>query len=213
MRKMFVFLGDIVASKKITREKSFQKRLESACRLVNERFREEIHSDFKIIKGIDEIGGVLKSPYSLYMMIDTLLKEIHPYRMRMVLVFDYIDVGLETGDVSRMDGPSFHRASMMIEELKKTRLMFRMSVKDELLDSLIEGQINLILLLKSQWSEKKHRIIEEYEKSLNQRKVAKILKVTQQAVSKSITSSHWKEIKLIEERLNEAIKSYPGSFR
>jgi len=62
MEKMFVLLGDIVSSRKIDDEISFQRRLESACRIINGKFREDIHADFKIIKGIDEIGGVLRSP-------------------------------------------------------------------------------------------------------------------------------------------------------
>jgi len=208
MKKMFVFLGDIVSSRKIDNEINFQKRLEEACSLVNEKYREDIHADFKIIKGIDEVGGVLRSPVNFYGVMDTLLMKLYPYKMRMALVYDYIDVALETGDVSRMDGPSFHRASTMIEDLKKTKLLFRLSVKDRLLDTLIEGQVNLILLLKSHWSDNEYRIIKEYEEFGNQRKVAEALGISQQAVSKNITRSYWKEIRSIEEKLNEAIKSY-----
>jgi len=96
----------------------------------------------------------------------------------------------------------------MMEKIKKSRLMFSMYVGNELMDSLIEGQINLLLLLKSQWTENERRIIKEYEKSLNQRKVAGLLGISQQAVSKVITKSYWKEISLIEGELEKAVKSY-----
>jgi len=208
VEKMFVLLGDIISSRKIDDEISFQKRLESACRIINGKFKEDIRAGFKIIKGIDEIGGVLKSPLKFYRVIDTLFKELYPYKMRMALVYDYIDVALDTGDVSRMDGPSFHRASMMIEEIKKSRIMFNMYVGNELMDSLIEGQVNLLLLFKSQWSQNEHRIIKEYERIRNQRKVAGLLGISQQAVSKVITKSYWKEINLIEGRLEKVIESY-----
>lgn len=208
MKKLFVFLGDIVSSRKINNEAGFQRHLEEICALLNRTHRSEIHADFKIVKGIDEIGAVLRCPSRLYEIIDTLLKELHPYRMRMVLVYDCIDVGVETGDVSRMDGRAFHRASLMMEELKKSRLLFRLSFGNDLLDAMIESQVNLILLLKSHWSETERRVIREYEKTGNQYKVAEVLGISQQAVSKNITKSYWKEIRLIEEKLNEVIESY-----
>ncbi len=206
--KFFVFLGDIVSSRKISNEVAFQRHLEEICGLLNRTHRNEIHADFKILKGIDEIGAVLRCASRFYEITDRLLKELYPHRMRTVLVYDCIDGGVETGDVSKMDGRAFHRASLMMEELRKSRLLFRLSFGNDLLDAMIEGQVNLILLLKSHWSQTERKVIREYEKTRNQYRVAEVLGISQQAVSKNITKSYWKEIRQIEDKLNAVIESY-----
>lgn len=206
--RYFVLLGDVVSSRTIEDENAFQHRLEMACDRINERFRQEILAALKIIKGIDEVGVVLKRIDNFYALLSDLVMQIFPQRMRFALVYDYIDVALESGDVSRMDGPSFHKASTTIEKIKRSRLSFGMAVYDDVLDAAIESQINLILLLKSQWTEKECRVIKEYERVGNQNVVAANLGVSQQAVSKVLRQSYWKEIKVLEEKLNYVIASY-----
>jgi len=81
--------------------------------------------------------------------------------MRFVLVLDHIDIGAESREVSIMDGPAFHRASDLIKDLKGSRLIFKMSTGDEILDKTAAGEINLIFLLKNDWSLRQRRIIQE----------------------------------------------------
>jgi len=65
----------------------------------------------------------------------------------------------------------------------------------------ISGQINLLLMAKGEWSTTQRRIIREYEKTGVQSKVAENLGITQQAVSRALRRSNWKEIHSIEESL------------
>jgi len=53
---------------------------------------------------------------------------------------------MESREVSRMDGPAFHTASDLIKDLKESRLMFKMSIGDEIMDKIVAGEINLISL-------------------------------------------------------------------
>lgn len=202
-------LGDVVSSRSISDRENFQKKLGEACKKINKTYVSDIYGDFRILKGVDEVSGVLSTISNSYDIITAMLEQLYPHLMRFVLVCDYIDTALETRDVARMDGPAFHRASDIMNTLKKSKLMFDMSVDDELMDAAITGQINLILLLKRNWSQKQHQIVREYEKTRNQYDVAKKLGITQQAVSKALTRSMWKEIKSIEENLDHILHNYP----
>jgi hypothetical protein len=204
---LYVMLGDVIASRKIEDKESFQRKLEKVCLKVNRNFAEDIYVDFKILKGIDEIEGVLLNIASVYKIMDTMLEQFYPNSMRFALVLDYIDTAVEGCEVSRMDGPAFHRASDLMKNMKGSRLMFRMSIGDEIMDKTVAGEINLLFLLKKGWSTGQRRILREYRKTGTQNMAAKALGITQQAVSKALNRSMWKEISSIEDDLNYVLRN------
>lgn len=208
-QKFYVMLGDVIASRRITDREIFQRKLEEACSNANLDFVEDIYADFNILKGIDEIGGVLLNITSVYKIINALQEQFYPHSMRFALVFDYIDTAVESQEVSKMDGPAFHRASDILNNLKGSRLIFKMSINDEIMEKMVTGEINLIFLLKKSWSLRQRRILYEYRKIGNQNMVAKALGISQQAVSKALNRSMWKEISGIEEDLNYVLQ-YPS---
>ncbi len=210
-KKLHVLLGDVVSSRKISDRDEFQRRLSETCKKLNSMYAQSIYADFKILKGIDEIGGVLSTMESIYEIITTTLDRLYPESVRIVLALDYVDTALETMDVARMDGPAFHRASGMMARLKKTKLTFDLSVDDEVIDAAVAGQINSILLLKRDWSAKQRQVVREYERTKNQYEAAKNLGVTQQAVSKALNRSKWKEIKGIEEKLERLLHGHANT--
>jgi len=207
-QKFYVLLGDVISSSKIQNREEARKKLARACNEVNNVYAKDIRADFKILKGIDEIGGVLSTMRNIYNIITTILWQLYPNLIRFVLVFDYIDTAIDTGDIAKMDGSAFHKASNMMPLLKKSKLMFDMRVGDKMIDNSITGQVNLILLLKKNWSAHQNRIVREYEKTKNQYEVAKKLGTTQQSVSNTLNRSMWKEIKSIEEKLNDMLEEY-----
>jgi predicted DNA-binding protein YlxM (UPF0122 family) len=208
-KKLYVMLGDVIASRRIKDREKFRQKLEKACLDINRNFSGDIYADFKILKGIDEIEGVLKNIASVYKIMDTMLEELSPHSMRFVIVLDQIDTALESREVSRMDGPAFHNASDALKDLKGSRLMFRLSTGDEILDKAVAGEINLIFFLKNGWSSRQRRILKEYMNTGTQDMVAKSLDITQQAVSKAIKRSMWKEISGIEDDLNYVLQNHP----
>ncbi|MFO7966277.1 MAG: SatD family protein [Archaeoglobaceae archaeon] len=206
--KLFVLLGDVVASRKIREKENFQKKLISACEKVNSDYLEDLYAELKILKGKDEIGGVLLYMSNIFHIISTIQSEIHPQLMRFVLVFDHLDTALNTRDTAKMDGPAFYKASEIMGDLKKSNLMFDMMVGDTVIDTAISNQINLILLLKKDWTQRQHQIVQDYEKTGNQYETAKNLNITQQSISKTLSRLMWSEIKIIEEKLNYIINNY-----
>ncbi len=205
---LYVMLGDVVASRQIEDKEAFQRKLEKACLEVNKNFIEDIYADFKVLKGIDEIEGVLLNIASIYKIMDTMLEQFCPHSMRFALVLDYIDTAVKSREVSRMDGPAFHRASDLMKDMKGSRLMFRMSIGDEIMDKTAAGEINLLFLLKKGWSPGQRRILREYRKTGTQNMAAKTLGITQQAVSKALKCSMWKEVSGIEDDLNYVLRNH-----
>lgn len=207
-QKLYVILGDVISSRRIRDREEFQHKLETILENINDTYTEDIFADFKILKGIDEIGCVLSTMSNGYRIINAIAEQLHPNLMRNVMVFDYIDAGIKTRDISKMDGPAFHKASDILRNLKKSKLMFDMSVSDKMIDTAISGQINLILLTKKNWSLNQHQIAKEYKSTNNQDEVAKNLGISQQAVSKTLNRIMWKQIFGIEEKLNNIIEDY-----
>ncbi len=211
--KVCVVMGDVISSRMIKDREKFQKKLKEVCEDINTAYAGNIYANFKILKGIDEIEGVLFTVSGIYEIISAISEHLYPYSMRFVLVFDYVDTALDTGDVAKMDGPAFNRASDIMGRLKKSGLIFDMSAGDELMDGAIAGEINLIFLIKKYWSAKQHQITREYKKLGNQYEVAKKMGITQQAVSKTLSRCMWKEINIIEENLNHTLRGYGNSCR
>ena len=204
-KKLFVLLGDVKSSREIKNRKLFQEKLIKVCNELNQEYQQNLYADFKILKGLDEIGGVLTETSSIYKIISKITNQIYPNTIRFILVRDYIDTALNSKDVTRMDGPAFHKASERMKLLKKSKTFFDMVTYNETIDSSLIIMINLMLLYKERWTKKQRQIIEEYEKTLNQKKVALKYNITQQAVSKVINNTKWKNIKDLENQLNQII--------
>lgn len=206
-KKLYVMSGDVISSRLIIKKEAFQEKLERICLRLNTDYSSDLYAEFKILKGIDEIEGVLSNISKTYEIITSILEQLYPYSMRFAFVLDSIDTAVETHDTSKMDGPAFHKASDILKELKKSKLIFAMSTGNDITDNLISGEINSIILLKKNWSAKQHMIVRKYKETGNQGEVAKELGITQQAVSKALTRSMWKEIGYIEEELNHALEN------
>ena len=204
--KLYVLLGDVVSSTRIVERDIFQKKINDACMEINGLYADDILADFKILKGLDEIGGVLFSSSNVYDVITILLDRLYPNLMRFALAFDRIDTAVESKDVAKMDGPAFHKASDIIIELKQTKKYFAMFLGYGNLDKVIGGTINLILTIKRDWSQKEHQIVNETKKGNTQVEIAKELGITQQAVSKTLKRLMWKELEGLEEDLKSFMK-------
>jgi len=207
-QKLFVLLGDVVSSRQIVDRDRFQSRLAELCSRINTEYANDIYAPFKGLKGLDEIGGVLKDISNVFNIIILISETLHPCKMRCSLVYDFIDTALDSGDVAKMDGPAFHRASKAILELKETELLTRIAVEDEVLDKILEGEINLMLLHRVTRTPKQRKIINEYELIKNQVEVADKLGLSQQYVSMTLKRSRWKMLTDLQEELNRSLHSY-----
>lgn len=207
MTNSYVVLGDVVQSRDIEARNEFQDRLEDSCRRVNERFERGVAAEFELLKGTDELGGVLHTPVDIYDIVRTFTEAVRPHLIRVAVVFGEIDVGRASNDVSKMDGPAFHRADELLNTIEQQRLLFDMETNAERLDASISDEINLLLLRRQDWTDRQRETIEAYRECGTQRDVAISLGVTQQAVSKTLNKAAWPMIESIEGRLRETLET------
>ena len=207
-RKLYVLLGDVVASRKIDATDPFQKKIERALARLNLAYAKAIYAPFKVLKGRDEMGAVLTSISGLYSMLIEFYSFTRPAVTRFALVKGEVDTGLRSKDTAKMDGLAFHRAAKMIDEMKKNKVLFQMAGGDEFLDPIFTASINASLTLRQNWTSHQWRIVLEYEKHETQAAAAKRLGITQQAVSEVLLSAQWERIKNIESALNQSLQRY-----
>ena len=211
MAEYYVVLGDVVQSREIEDRKAFQEQLAETCEQFTARKRDDIYGDFKILKGIDEFGGVLQSLENLYDVVVTFQDSLHPHGVRMAVASGSIDVGLTTFDIEKMDGEAFHRASQRLEALEDDPLVFDLLIDDERLGRTVADEINLLLDRRSEWTDRQREVIRIREEVDTQSAAADRLDVTQQAVSNVLSGANWQFVNVIEGRLRETLGEYTES--
>ena len=194
----FVVLGDVVHSRKISDDRRVQELLLEVCREVNRKFKGQILADFRILKGIDEIGGVLREGEGILEIVQMFWERLYPVTLRLAVVYGKIDVGVETRDISLMSGPAIIRASQSIEALKKADLVFHLEVSDPVVDQALSGFMNALFLIQQGWTPRERRVFQLQRRLKNQRSVAQRLGITQQAVSKILSRIHWRAVLALE---------------
>lgn len=213
MVEYYVVLGDVVHSREIEDREAFQEQLSETCTRFTAAERDDVFGDFKILKGIDEFGGVLQSLANLYEVVTTLQDELRPHEVRIVVASGLIDVGLTSFDVEKMDGEAFHKASERLVEIDDGPMSFDLLIEDEELGRAVADEINLLLDRRNEWTDRQREVIEVRESVDTQTAAAERLDVTQQAVSNVLSGADWPLVKTVEDRLHETLQDYRGFRR
>lgn len=208
MPSRYVLLGDVVQSRRIDDREAFRERLTEVCATLNDAYETSIHADFTVLKGVDEVGGVLSSLTDAYDITRDLFEALRPYELRMVIASGTIDVGVDSRDVAEMDGPAFHRAAELLDALENSGLLFDMDVGKGTLDTALADEINLLLLVRQGWTDRQREIVQAYLRHGDQAGAARELGVTQQAISDALTKASWPTVDAIEGRLVSTLAGY-----
>lgn len=207
-RRHCVVLADVVASQQIEDREAFKEKLETAITEVNQRYQDLIQAEFKVIKGVDEFGGVINSIKPIADVQKIFSRTLHPEQCRMVAVVDEIDINKKSADISKMDGHAFARGDLILSELEEDELIFYLSGASNTLDSLLSDQINLLEMIRSGWGETTMEVVNKYDKEKNQSEIAKELDISAQTVSYHLGKSNVKQVLGIEERLSNILENY-----
>lgn len=210
VQKYCVVLGDVVESRKIEDREAFQKTLQTTLDTINEEFGDSVQAPFTILKGVDEIGGVLKSVHPLVTIQRRLARALHPQQIRLAAVVGEIDVNVASGDVSAMDGEAFARADGVLTELESADLTFELEGTMPVLDELLSDEINLLDMFRETWTERQVEIISKYEQLDSQKEVAESLDISPQAVSNALTKTKGAKVLRLEQRLSRTVEQYPS---
>jgi len=209
-----VVIGDLVGSRAVRGRKSAARRIERTLAEVTAELTETEGVDLfaalpAFVKGIDEISAVFWRPAKSYAWCRMINQRIAPMVFRFAIARGAIDIGLDAAKVSRMDGPAFHKAAGGIEQARKRDQLFSISCgfpgsPDELLTVLA----NTVQSLFSKLSEHQRSVVSLYEIHGNQSQVAKVLGITQQAVSDALRAAQFRLL----DSANNAIDNFLSSI-
>ena len=201
-----VLLADVVGSRRIADRAAFDKKLQAALKEVGKTYENAFILPLQVWKGLDEVAAVMQSPGELYPVLSVIQAVVAPEKFRFVLVQGSIDVMPRNKDVRGADGTAFHRAAEAMQALKKEGLLFSCQTGNALWDTAFSTQVNLLLMIKSGWTERQQNIYTAYVKTGRQDAVAESLNVTQQTVSKTLQAIQAAQVQKLEAALQSWTK-------
>jgi len=207
MPTRLVLLGDVVSSREIADRTAFGQRLRETCSAVTTDHADAFDAPLKPLKGIDEVGGVLTTPEPLYAVLDDLRSSLHPHELRIAVAEGVVDVGVNSGSVSQMDGPAFHRADELLAELDGGPLRVTLDFQASPLDTAVADEMNLLFASKRRWTDRQREVVECYRETGSQAAAADALGVSQAAVSQALSRASWPTIREIEARLGATLEA------
>ncbi|EHO42943.1 hypothetical protein Calab_3339 [Caldithrix abyssi DSM 13497] len=186
MKNHFVFIGDIIQSRRITDRAQVQRKFSQAIEKLAKSHGHLFLSPPTLTIG-DEFQAVVKSTANLFLILHQFEVEMHPVHMRFGFGLGSIDTPLNTRAAIGMDGSAFHNARTAIEEARQ------LGKKYALVSSINKDQSAALKLLLSwidlnlqNWSNEKLQIFVWNRQGKRQREIADILNISQPAVSQHI---------------------------
>lgn len=190
-------IGDMIGSKKIVDRNEVQIKLRNQLSAINEKYRDDIASKFMITLG-DEFQGLLKCGRNAMNIISEIELAMLPVKLRFGIGIGMMDTEINAEIPLGADGPAYHKARKMINELKNKEKHYKenhsnimiASESDEHIDILLNSILSLSSTLKSKWTKRQTEIINCYLNSgSNQYKTAEKLSITQSSVNKALVNS------------------------
>lgn len=197
-RHYIAIIGDIVKSKKLGDRNAVQKKLQNVLLNINKKYSNDIASNFMITLG-DEFQGLLRVGNNVMNIISQIEIEMYPVVMRFGLGIGSIETEINREVPLGADGPAYHNARKMIEEIKKmekknmtgySNIMIATEGDNLNVDSLLNSIFTLCATLKDKWTKRQREIIHTYiNNERNQYKTAEKLNIGQPSVNKALTGS------------------------
>jgi len=202
-----VIVGDVVDSRSRTDRERLRTALEAGLDRANEVAREGLVAPFAVLKGVDEVGGVLETPAEAYAAIRAIAEALHPAEIRFAVVYGAVDVAPDADDVAVMDGPAFHRADELLAtaETDDRWVGVDLGDGDDLLRTLLSDHVDLLFMIKANWTERQTEVVRLYRTEDTMDAVADRLGVSVQAVSQTLQAARARAVFDVEATLEAAL--------
>lgn len=210
-RHEYVVLGDVVGSRDIEDREGFRDAIASVLGAVNERYADDVVGEFALVKGVDEIAGVVRDPRNLYRLLRDVVAAARPGAIRFAVVYGEIDVDAAGDSVVAMDGPAFHRADELLADVADADLYLAFAGRWPPLDGFVGACVNLLLMAREDWTDRQRAMVAAYEEAGTQAAVADRFGVSQQTVSSTLRRADWARLAHLEAVVNEALGEYASA--
>lgn len=197
----YAIIGDIVHSKAINSKlrNDVQNKLKQILEGINQRYSEDIAAKFIVTIG-DEFQGLLHHPSQLLKIIDEIQFKMYPVRMRFGVGFGDIDTEINREMALGADGPAYHNARSVIEQIKASEkgklsgnanILFKSGREEhQMLLKLMNSSLQLCSFIEGKWTDKQRILIEKMIFSgMNQSTAAQELGIAQSSVQRRLKSA------------------------
>lgn len=219
----FAIIGDIVESKKILNRNEAQEKLNHILKDINIEYERNIAAKFIITLG-DEFQGLLSNPIHLFDIIDKIKFKMYPIKIRFGVGIGNIHTNINKEMALGADGPAYHYARKMIEEIKilnktnsksqyNTDIGVSSIYKTDIV-SLINNNLCLCYFIEEKWTDKQRELIEKIMFSnKTQREIANELNLVQSSVQRRLKSSGYYNYIYVKHSLNRVLMEVWGEYK
>lgn len=202
-----VILGDVIESRAATDRTAVGDALATGIDEANTVATDALHAPFTVLKGVDELGGVLTDPSPTYAAITAIVEALHPHEIRFGIAWDTVDIATDSDDVATMDGPAFHRADELLATVTDTDRYVGIDlapITTPPTSTLLGGYCDLLSLWKAAWTPRQCDVVSAYRNAETMQAVADDLDVTVNTISKTLQRAHAHTILSVESDLETA---------
>lgn len=205
-----VIIADLVASRHLPARAKFQRRLKAVLQGVNARAGRALASPYTLTLG-DEFQAVYRDATSIFADIMSIQAQIAPVQARFAVAAGTLATNVNAVQAIGMDGPAFHRARALLEQLKREKRLFGVQTTDTPDWTLPGGALAVLSGITEGWLPKRFEVLAGLLSGLSGPELAKKTDITVRAVNKNIRAAdldEWKRIlDDIARSLNEEIKA------
>ncbi len=205
-----VIIADLVASRRLTGRAQFQRRLKTVLQGVNARAGRALASPYTLTLG-DEFQAVYRDATAVFADIMSIQAQIAPVQARFAVAAGPLATNVNPAQAIGMDGPAFHRARALLEQLKREKRLFGVQTTDTPDWTLAGGALAVLSGITEGWLPKRFEVFAGLLSGLSGLELAKKTDITVRAVNKNIRAAdldEWKRIlDDIARSLNEEIKA------
>ncbi len=193
----FAIVGDIIKSKQLQKRAELQNKISITLNEINSKYSSVIAANFIITLG-DEFQGLMTSPEFIIDAIEKIKYEIYPVNARFGVGIGGIDTAINKNMAIGADGPAFHYARNMINEIKlnekgkmsdSTHIKIYAEEKKSIVD-LINSNLTLCSFIENKWTKKQRDLIQEsIKENRSQRVIAAEYNLAQSSVQRRLKTA------------------------
>lgn len=194
MSKRYLALKiDVVSSRRAADRAKLQEQLFRAAETCNARFEDEVAARFLVTHG-DEVQGMLhdEGASDLLPIIEAWMDALRPHRLRFGVGYGTINTPMQELAIG-MDGDAWHRAKEAVDRADRERRQLHVIGYGDELDAALNALGNLLLILRSGWTDRQLQAVDHAQRAPTQSDAAKQMGVAPATFSRHLSSARWPE--------------------
>lgn len=215
---LIAIIGDLIDSKSIKDRFQVQEKLDKILEEVNIHYKENIVSKWTITLG-DEFQVLMRPNLKVFEMLDYISYKMEPNKIRYGIGLGKIDTNINYEKSIGADGPAYWNARKAIKFIHdnnnygNSKIAF---IGESCNNEIINHLLSYTDWMKENWTASQKKVLYSllenniYSENFEQKKLAKILDISESAMSRRVKSSGIKLYLSSRNSLAKQIKSIGG---